>query len=61
MYNGEPVLPVDLKYGLNSEPASSYDSPFDQGMFVVVFASTKTIRLDIHETAGGNIKKAQEK
>ena len=57
MYNGEPVLPVDLKYGLNSEPASSYDNSFDPGMFEVVFASAKTIRLDIHEAAGRNIKK----
>ena len=28
MYNREPVLPVDLKYGLNSEHATSFDGPF---------------------------------
>ena len=61
MYNREPVLPVDLKYGLNSEPASSYDDPLDQVMFEAVFASAKTIRVDIHKAAGRNIKKAQEK
>ena len=37
MYNREPVLPVDLKYGLNSEPASSFDGPFNQDMFEAVF------------------------
>ena len=61
MYNRQPVLPVDLKYGLNSEPASSYDGPFDQNMFEVVFASVKTIRVDIHEAAGKNMEKALEK
>ena len=61
MYNREPVLPVDLKYGLNSEPPSSDDSLFDQDMFEAVFASANTIRVDIHEAAGRNIKKTQEK
>ena len=61
MYNREPVLPVDLKYGLNSEPTSSYDSPFDQNMFEAVFSSANTIRVDIHEAAGRNMKKSQEK
>ena len=61
MCNREPVLPVDLKYGLDSEPASSYDGIFNQDMFEAVFASANTIRVDIHEAAGRNIKKAQEK
>ena len=56
MYNREPILPIDLKYGLNSEPASSYDGPFDQDMFEAVFASANTIKVDIHEAAGRNIK-----
>ena len=43
MYNREPVLHVDLKYGLNSEPTSSYDGPFDQDMFEAVFTSVNTI------------------
>ena len=60
MYNREPVLPVNLKYGLNPEPASSSD-PFDQDMFEAVLSSANTIRADIHEAAGRNIKKAQEK
>ena len=44
MYNREPVFLIDLKYGLNSEPASSYDVPFDQDIFEAVFASANTIR-----------------
>ena len=59
MYNREPVLPVDLKYGLNS--ASSYNGPFDQDMFEAVSALANTIREDIHEASKRNIKKAQEK
>ena len=54
MYNREPVLPVDLKYGLNSEPASSYDGLFNQDMFEDVFASANTIRVDIQQAAGRN-------
>ena len=61
MYNREPVLPVDLKNGLNSELASSYDDLSDQDRFEAVFASANTIRVDIHEAARRNIKKAQEK
>ena len=61
MYNREPVLPADLKYGLNSEPASSFDGPFDQDMFEAVFASANMIGVDIHEATGRNIKKSQEK
>ena len=61
MYNWELVSPIDLKYGLNYQPACSYDSPFHQNMFEAVFASANTIRVDIHEAAGRNIKKAQEK
>ena len=61
MCNREPVLPIDLKYRLNSEPASSYDGPSDQDMFEALFASANTIKIDIHEAAGRNIKKAQEK
>ena len=61
MYNREPVLPVDLKNGLNSELASSYDGLSDQDRFEAVFASANTIRVDIHEAARRNIKKAQEK
>ena len=57
MYNQEPVLPVDLIYGLNSEPASSYDGPIDQDMFEAAFASVNTIRVNIHEAVERNIKK----
>ena len=57
MYNREPVLPVDLKNGLNSELASSYDDLSDQDRFEAVFASANTIRVDIHEAAGRNIKR----
>ena len=58
MYNREPVIPVDLKYWLNSEPASSYDGTFNQDMFEAVFASANTIRVGIHEAAGRNIEQA---
>ena len=61
MYSREPVLPIDLKYAPNSEPATLYDSPFDQDMFEAVFASANMIRVDIQEAAGRNIKKVQEK
>ena len=61
MYNQEPVLPVDLKYGLNSELSSSYDGPFDQDMFEAVFASANTFRVGIHEATGRKIKKGEEK
>ena len=52
---------MDLKYGLNSEPASSYDGPFNQAMFEAGFASANTIRVYNHEPAGRKIKNAQEK
>ena len=58
MYNGEPVLTVDLKYGLKSEPASSFNGPVDQK---AMFPSGNTIRVDIHEAAERNIKKTQDK
>ena len=61
MYNREPVSPVDLKYGLNSELTSSYNGLFDQDMFETVLASASTIRVDIHEAVGRNLKKAHEK
>ena len=61
IYDREPVLPIDLKHGLNSEPASLYDGHSDQDMFEAVFASANTILVDIHEAAGRNIKQAQEK
>ena len=57
MYNWELVSPIDLKYGLNYQPACTYDSPFHQNMFEAVFASANTIRVDIHEAAGRNIKR----
>ena len=60
MYNREPVLPVDLKDGLNSEPVN-LSEPIDQDMFAVVFSTANLVRDRIHESAGGNIKKAQEK
>ena len=54
----EPVLPVDLKNGLNSEPVN-LSEPLDQDMFAAVFITANTIRDRIHEAAGGNMKKAQ--
>ena len=57
MYNQEPLLPVNLIYGLNSEPASSYDGPIGQDMFEAVFASVNTISGNIHEAAWRSIKR----
>ena len=54
----EPVLPVDLKNGLNSEPVN-LSEPLDQDMFAAVFITANTIRDRTHEAAGGNMKKAQ--
>ena len=54
----EPVLPVDLKNGLNSEPVNLSER-LDQDMFAAVFITANTIRERIHEAAGGNIKEAQ--
>ena len=62
MCNRHPVLPIDLKYGLDLDPQSSdFHIPFDMEGFNAVLSSTLHLRRDIHEKAGQNIAKAQQK
>ena len=48
-------LSVDLKYGLNSEPAD-LSEPFDQDMFEAVLSIANEMSVEIHDDAGRNIK-----
>ena len=58
IYNRELVLPVDLKYRLNS--VDLYE-PLDQDIFETVLSTANAMRDRIHEAAGRNIKKVQTK
>ena len=58
MYNREPVVPVDLKYELNSEPVDLFEI-FNQDMFEAVPSTEKAMRDEIQEVASRNVKKAQ--
>lgn len=58
IYNREPLLPVDLIYGLNPEFVD-LSKPFDQDMFRAVLSIANAIRDKMHEGAGRNKKKAQ--
>ena len=58
MYNREPVVPVDLKYGLNSEPVDLFEI-FNGDMFEAVPSTEKAMRDEIQEAASRNIKKVQ--
>lgn len=55
MYSREPLLPVNLKYGLNSEPVD-LSEPFDQDMFEAVLSIANGMSVEIHDGAGRNIK-----
>ena len=55
MYSREPLLPVDFKYGLNSEPVD-LSEPFDQDMFEAVLSIANGMSVEIHDSAGRNIK-----
>ena len=55
MHSRETLLPVDLKYGLNSEPAD-LSEPFDQDMFEAVLSIANEMSVEIHGNAGRNIK-----
>ena len=55
MYSREPLLPVDFKYGLNSEPVD-LSEPFDQDMFEAVLSIANKMSVEIHDDAGRNIK-----
>ena len=60
MYKREPVLPVELKYELSSEPVD-LSEPLDQHMSEAVLSTANAMRDKIHEPAGRNINKAQVK
>ena len=60
MYNREPVLPVCLKYGLNSEPVDLLKL-FDKDMFEAVLSTANAMRDKIHEAACRSIMKVQVK
>ena len=47
MYNQEPLLPADLKYGLNSA-AVYLSKPFDQDMFEAVLSTANVMSVEIH-------------
>ena len=47
MYYQEPVLPVDLKYGLDSE-AVDLSEPFNQDMFEAVLSKASAMSNKIH-------------
>ena len=49
IYNRELVLPVDLKYRLNSVDLSE---PFDQDIFETVLSTANAMKDRIHEAAG---------
>ena len=55
MHSRETLLPVDLKYGLNSEPAD-LSEPLDQDMFEAVHSIANEMSVEIHDDAGRNIK-----
>ena len=64
MYNRGPVLPVDIKFALNSDltvDTKNQDQPFDYATFETVLASATSLRTEIHEKAGENIKIAQRR
>ena len=55
MYNREPVLPVDLKYRLNSDHVDLSEL-FNQDMFKAVLSTANAMRDETDEAAGKNIK-----
>ena len=62
MKNRHPILSIDLEDNLDPAPQiSDSDIPFDMRGFNAVLSSTLDLRRDIHEKAGQNIAKAQQK
>ena len=57
MYNRHPILPIDLKYDLDSE-LSNPNIRFD---IEAILSSTLDLRQEYHDQAGENITKAQKK
>ena len=60
MYNRHPILPIDLKYDLDSE-LSNPNIPFDIEGFQAILSSILDLRQEHHDQAGENIAKAQKK
>ena len=60
MYNRHPVLPIDIKYNLNSASVGA-ESDFDLDTFNSILSATLSLRDEKHKEASKNIKKAQEK
>ena len=60
LYNREPVLPIDVKYGLNPD-GPTIDYPFDLKTFKDIYSVTQSMRTEVHAKAGQNITKAQDK
>ena len=64
MYNRHPTLPIDIKYDLTDPDSDNVESdgePFDIETFRSVVDSAKSLRENVHQQAGQNIKKAQVK
>ena len=61
MCNWEPTLPIDVKYYLVDIEENESEYLFEKELFDAVFATTISIRANIHQTAGENICLAQEK
>ena len=58
--NREPVLPIDVKYGLDPDGPKN-DEPFDLRTFKDIYAVTQSMRAEVHAKAGQNILQAQDK
>ena len=60
IYNKDAVLPIDVKFSL-AEREVNETEVFDEGKFEAILASAVRIRGEFHESATGNIRKAQDK
>ena len=59
LYNGEPILPVDVKY--NPSSTTTPDEPYDMEMSEAVLTAATAMREEVQNQVSANIKKAQEK
>ena len=59
VYNQEPVLPVDIKFGI-SDNEVDINEPFHRNIFDSALSSSSTIIKQIHKHAEENIKKSQK-
>ena len=58
LYNREPVLPIDVKYGFDPDGPKN-DEPFDLRTFKDIYSVNQSMRA--HAKAGQNILEAQGK